>query len=93
MVYFNNIMTENEAYFDSLSPKERADIEAFFVMATGFVDYVHKAANARGIDFNKGNFYGRDAEPIVTQGLENVDMAREQALLAIRAYNDERARA
>jgi hypothetical protein len=92
MVYFNNIMTENKAYFDSLAPKERATIEAFFDMANNFVDYVQRAANARGLDFNKGNFYGEEESPIVMEGRETLAVSREQALRAIQVYRSERTR-
>jgi hypothetical protein len=92
MVYFNNVMTENKAYFDGLSWEEKTDINEFFIMANNFVNYVHKAANARGVDFNKGNLYGEEAEPIVTEGRESVDASREQALHAIRVYEFEKTR-
>jgi hypothetical protein len=61
-------------------------------MADDFVNCVHKAANARGVDFNKGNLYGEDAEPIVTEGRETIAAVRVAALAGMETYLRERAR-
>jgi hypothetical protein len=92
LYYFENIMQENRAYFDNLDPAYKKVINAAYIMATSFVGYTTAAFNARGIDINRGRFYGEEESPIVMNARESVDTFREQTLYAIRVYEYERAR-